>query len=238
MARRRFPPSKSLARTHGQHELPPSLIIVCEGNTEKQLLDGLRGRWRIPSAKIELVGQAGVPSTVVTRAKELHDAHRSRFGKSSPVEVWVVFDRDAHSCWRKAIQRAQTLNFQLAISNPCIELWAILLHREHSAPVERDVVQRHLSQLHPDYHHDKNPYLNLDVVLKNFGRAHTRATELQRRATEAGDPHYNPTTRFSALLERLQSLCALPSTPSPGEASVDGPLAPALTARNARRRRA
>lgn len=206
MAGRRLPPSKSLARAHGQRELPPSLIVVCEGNTEKQLLDGLRGRWRIPSARIELVGEAGVPSTVVRRAKELLDAHRSRYRRSSPAEVWVVFDRDDHPCWRDAIQRAQDLGYHLAVSNPCIELWALLLHQAQSAHVERDVAQRRLAQLHAGYHHDRSPYLDLDVVEKNLEQARVRADALHRRAVEAGDPRRNPSTHFPALIERLHGL--------------------------------
>ena len=206
MARRSPPSSRSLHRTSGQRDLPPSLIIVCEGKTEKKVLDGLRGRWRIACAKIELIGEAGVPATVVTKARALLQEHRSRYGKGSSVEVWVVFDRDEHPCWKTAVDQARRLKFESGVSNPCVELWGILLHQEQQAHIERHVAQRLLSRIHPGYHHDRNPYFDLDAVERCFEDASRRATALQRRAAEGNDPLRNPITSFPQVIKRLKSL--------------------------------
>lgn len=44
--------------------MPPRLLILCEGKTEKRLLDQLRGHWRISSADIKICGEVGVPDTI------------------------------------------------------------------------------------------------------------------------------------------------------------------------------
>lgn len=100
--------SASLHRRHSQVEQLPTWLVVCEGKTEKSLLTQLRGRWRIPSITVEVIGQVGVPRTIVDHAKDRCDQFD---------QVWVVFDRDEHPCWSDAIQKAKDNGFRLAVSN-------------------------------------------------------------------------------------------------------------------------
>jgi hypothetical protein len=146
------------------------------------------------------MGQQGVPETVVEEALKEQRKHTPR------PEVWVVFDRDEHGSWLAAIHRAQALGFKLAVSNPCFELWGLLLHRDHTAPIHRHQAQRDLAQLHPGYHHDKSPWFDIDTVLAHLDDAPRRSATLARRAQEAGDPRGNPTTCFSDLVVRLKAL--------------------------------
>ena len=106
MARRR---SGSLRRTHGTREPLPLLSIFCEGQTEKHCIEGLRGRWRLRSVSVEVVGSVGDPRAVVRRAKMRKD----NLGRSESLEIWVVFDRDEHTSWKGAIDQARTLGFRL-----------------------------------------------------------------------------------------------------------------------------
>lgn len=188
---------RGLGRTTGTVDLLPKLLIVCEGKTEKVLLDQLRRRWRISSVEVRVDGEAGVPSTVVSHAK----TQRRKYG-----ETWVAFDRDEHPCWSQAIDHALTAKLGLAISNPCIELWAILLHQDQSAHLTRHEAQRTLKKLHPDYDHEKSPFISIDVVLEHHEEADRRARAICRFADEMGEPYRCPTTRFHEIVARLKAL--------------------------------
>jgi hypothetical protein len=181
------------------------MIVVCEGKTEAELLKGLRGRWRIASASIEIEGQRGVPSSVVQYAEKLRGAH-SKGQRGEKVEVWAVFDRDSHPCWADAIRRAAEIGVHLASSNPCFELWAVLLHEDQRAYLERWDAQRRLQALHPKYHHEKNAFIDLEVAVARLDEATRRAAEIRRRAEADGEPWKNPVTRFDALVERLREI--------------------------------
>lgn len=199
MAPRRLPPSRRTRRATGFVDQRPALLIVCEGKTEERLLTGLRARWRIPGAKILLVPQVGVPSTVVREARRRRDIEK-------PDETWVVFDRDDHPCWHTAIDEAQRTRLCLAISNPCFEQWAILLHADQNADLHRSDVQRRLAGLHRGYHHDKNPYLDVDLAIPLLDAAAQRAAHLNRAAQRLGEPFRAPMTTFSDLVARLRAL--------------------------------
>lgn len=196
---RKLPPGPRLPRKHGGKKVPPVLVVVCEGNTEVAILNELRATWGISSAKIALAGDQGVPSSVVKRAVALSK-------KNKTAEIWVVFDRDEHGSWARAIDRAHARSFKLGITNPCVELWGLLLHRSQTAPLTRQDAQKELAAVHPGFHHGKSPYFDLDTVLANLSEAHPRAKKLLATAQELAEPYGNPTTRFHELVERLRKL--------------------------------
>ena len=204
MARRPPPRPPKLRRGHGTRDPLPLVVVVCEGAGEKRCLEQLRGRWRIPSVKVEVVGQGGVPSTVIRKAKAWRGRGSSR--RSSPPELWVVFDRDEHPCWEAAIDQALALDIRLGVSNPCFELWGILLHQEQNAWIHRHDAQRLLARLHPGYHHDRNPYLDLETVLALLDDTERRGARLLSRAEQDEAPFRNPTTRFHCLVARIRGL--------------------------------
>ncbi|MBK7322562.1 MAG: RloB domain-containing protein [Candidatus Microthrix sp.] len=79
----------------------------------------------------------GTPRSLVDRAVETkraesRDERRGR-GRAHD-EIWCVFDIDEHPNNPDAIQKAEAHGIQLAISNPCIELWFIL-HFEGITPL-------------------------------------------------------------------------------------------------------
>ncbi len=198
---RRFRKSRRLDRKAHFVDPAPVLLAVCEGKTEERLLDGLRREWRIPSARVVLVPRAGVPSTIVKKAKALRAELQAH-------EAWVVFDRDEHPNWTGAIHEAEQARppLVLAISNPCFELWALLLHGDQRAALHRHEAQRRLARVHPGYDHHKNPYLTISVVLPLLADAARRARQLNADAESLGEPHRSPTTRFSDLVDRLRSI--------------------------------
>jgi hypothetical protein len=208
MSRRPYPKTHGLNRKQAWKASPPVILVICEGKTEKKCLVSLRSRWRIPTVQVEVAGEGGVPRSVVNAAKKQWSQYGRR--KSDRPETWVVFDRDEHPCWSAAIDQAHALKFKLGISNPCFELWGILLHKDQTAEIEREKAQSLLKGLHRGYDHSRNPVLDCELVLKGIDDAHDRSEELLCIANRNdADRYKNPTTRFHLLIERLRSIAAV-----------------------------
>jgi hypothetical protein len=173
------------------------------------MLDGLRARWRIPHASVVVEGQRGDPLAVVDRCLE----HRK-----DGAQVWAVFDRDEHERWTRAVLKARDRRVEIAPSNPCVELFGVLLHEDHSAPVDRFTAQRRLKQLHPGFDHKTHPYLDVQVVADRWEDAEVRAATLARHAQAAGDPLGNPTTAFTSAIRALSD--ARPAAATAGTAQA------------------
>jgi hypothetical protein len=76
------------------------------------------------------------PEKVVERLKEaFQEAKRNRECQEDD-EFWVLFDADHHvrdthlRGTTKALAQAKQVGFEVAISNPCFELWLLLHHEE------------------------------------------------------------------------------------------------------------
>lgn len=66
-------------------------------------------------------------------------------------EVWCVFDVDEHPHLHDARQQARDNGIDLAVSNPCFELWALLHFQDHTAHIERADARRRLKRHLPGY---------------------------------------------------------------------------------------
>lgn len=192
--RRRPPP---LQRSTASVTTRPAIAVFCEGGTERAVLEAMRVHWRIAELRTSIVG--GDPSHVVELARRTQRSYRP-----DELEVWVVFDRDEHPHWSSAIDRALQCRIRLAISNPCIELWGLLLHRDQTAHLSRDQAQRELKRLHKGYDHTRSPYLDPAIALQYLDDAERRARRLCERAHADGDPWRNPITTFSELVATLR----------------------------------
>lgn len=70
--------------------------------------------------------------------------------------AWAVFDGDEHieksrASWDNAINRAKNQNIQLAITNPCFELWYLIHFQEHLGQINRGKLIKLLEKHIPDY---------------------------------------------------------------------------------------
>lgn len=115
-------------------ELPPRILILCEGESEMKYLKGFqteeKNRRRLSSVKIELYqpdnySPCGLLNEAKRRAKE---AAREGYGFR---DVWIVFDRDGHSGIPRAFDEAYAAGINIAFSLICFEYW-ILLHFERT----------------------------------------------------------------------------------------------------------
>jgi hypothetical protein len=176
---------------------------VCEGSkTEPAYFHELR---RAERRQVELeIVPAGTPKTVVERAVEMQK-EAIRKARKDPFlgydQVWCVFDIDEHPLVPDAIQQARDHKIELAISNPCFELWALLHFQDHQAHIERDrlrdICQRHM----PRY----GKIIPFSDLFAHIDTAINRAEELDRIHERRDTPGGNPSTGVYRLVRSIRS---------------------------------
>src|SRR5262249_3965619 len=162
------------------------ILVVCGGRTEASYLAGclhVSGS----SVDMRVTHKAVDPVSLVRYAARLSGHQRNEFD-----EVWCVVDVDQFDITAAAHEAARR-DIELAVSNPCFELW-LLLHYEdcsaylagYAAVVQR--LRRHVRT------YDK---ANLD-----FGDFADGLPSAIKRARSL-DPERNPSTGMWRLVERL-----------------------------------
>jgi hypothetical protein len=93
------------------------LVVIGSLRTERDYLVGLRDSARTRAVDIHIVHKAKSPREVVAHAAALAIRSTDEFD-----EVWCVFDVD-HFEVEPAIREARRTGLELAVSDPCFELW-------------------------------------------------------------------------------------------------------------------
>ena len=195
----------------------PRILIVCEGaNTEPQYLNGLRSHFKNPRVQIETQGGKGVPKTLVSVAKKWRDEAIAKSFREDDEnllyeQVWCVFDIDEHPEISNAIAMARDNHIQLAISNPCIELWLLLHFRDHPGAQHRHKMKELLEEFVPGY--DKK--IEIAKFIDGYPDAVRRAERLARAIDDLPEWKRNP----SSGLFRLTRVMAEEATPIDSEAT-------------------
>ena len=192
----------------------PVILVVTEGAvTEKEYLEQFALYQKTTRVVLEIVKGAGVPSTIVDVAKELKRAAEKRAKRERDDnllydQVWCVFDIDQHPDVPKAKQNAIDCDIQLAISNPCIELWLWLHFAPQPGPQHRHDLQRMLITYIPNY----NKHVNYIDYRSGYDAAEDRAEKLEQEALLDEDDGRNPTTGMWRLTRAIRCSCSLPWT--------------------------
>jgi hypothetical protein len=107
-------------------------LLLCEGEvTERQYFEYLRRELRGSLVSIEVSKERGDPLRLVREAIRLRDQANKvavRLGDDNERfdSVWCVCDVDDHARLGDAVQAAARGQINMAISNPCFELWPVL----------------------------------------------------------------------------------------------------------------
>lgn len=204
MARRDRP--RREARRAPFLEPKPRILVVCEGEvTEPQYFEAFRRWCRNPRVDVRVVGPAGVPFTLVTRARELkegaeREAAAERDENIRYEEVWCVFDFDQHPRVREARQMAKDNGLRLAMSNACFELWLLLHLRENPGEQHRHRLQEMLAELMPGV---RDKHLDFELLIPGYDDAFRRAERLEREALAAGEECRDPSTEVFHLTDSI-----------------------------------
>lgn len=104
-------------------------IIVCEGKTEYNYFRAIRRSMRLSTLQINIANPgASDPRSIVNEAIQRWSANKQEGGWTGDDSAWAVYDGDEHirndpKNWNDARQLADANNINLAVSNPCFELW-------------------------------------------------------------------------------------------------------------------
>jgi hypothetical protein len=160
---------------------------------------------RNPRVRIYIPPEHGVPKRLVEIAKDHKktaetNARRERDVNLVYNSVWCVFDVDDHPHISDARQMAADNGIELAISNPCFELWLLLHFRDGPGMQHRDKIKELLVHFVPGY--DKN--VKFSAFSDGYQQAVTRAKRLDNSAESDDDVGRNPTTGVYLLTEIIR----------------------------------
>lgn len=181
------------------------LLLVCEGRvTEPDYFRGFEQWARNSSIAIEISTEHGVPLSLVQQAVRLKEeaeeqARRERDSFLQYDQVWCVADVDEHPKLAEARALALAKGIEMAVSNPCFELWLLLHFRENPGARHRHHVQDMMERFIPGY--DK--HLDFDKLAAGVAEATRRARRLDEDAEEEGEPGRNPTTGVYRLTDAI-----------------------------------
>ena len=177
------------------------MIVVTEGeNTEPQYIYEFARIHRAPNARV--VGTGFDPQGVVEKAVELKES----LGRDAKAHVWAVFDRDDHPRFDQALRLAQQTGINVAVSNPCFEIWAVFHYRDHAGPIKAHGCQRLLEQLCESYQKGSGKlFKDADVIRTKHDAAVQRGKQSLHDREKEGDPRGNPSTSMHVLMESIRT---------------------------------
>jgi hypothetical protein len=186
-----------------------TFLIFCEGaRTEPEYLNALKMQPSVRDvAAVDLRVETGhggsAPKTLVALAADARD--RAMAEDAEIDEFWCVFDVEwpqNHPSLKQAIEEAARSSVQVAISNPCFELWLILHFQDQGAWLDTDKACKLRRKLDGsmDKGLDAAKYMDLVAV------ATSRAARLDERHQEnaARFPNNNPSSGLHRLLAAIE----------------------------------
>jgi RloB-like protein len=182
-AQRRRPPRRK-AR--------PLVLIVCGAKcTEPQYFAGLRDSIYSRAIDIMIIQQAKAPARIVQHAVTFAQHSAKDFD-----EIWCVVDVDEFDL-ESAIRAARQHSVELAVSNPCFELWLLLHHDDCRVMLDGYTAAHRRLQKHV-LQYDKTASISPNSP-PDGPKAVARAKEL----APSGSQHdRNPSTSVWRLVER------------------------------------
>ena len=147
-----------------------------------------------------------MPKTLVDRSREYVRLNRRvKQGNRDFDEIWCVFDIDTHPNIPQAMEEARQNGIQVAVSNPCFELWLVLHVENQTASISSDAIQERSEEL--QLSRDKKILETaFGRLFEDFETAKQRAIALDERHAGNGSPRReNPSTGVWRLVDRLRS---------------------------------
>ena len=184
------------------------LLVFVEGLcTEVQYIN-FWYRMNRAQVLVEIDERHGTPMTLVNAAldakrAEQREERRNR-GKAHD-EYWCVFDRDEHPQFDEAIKLARENGIGIAMSNPCLELWFVWHFADHTAHVERGVVQRRAAEYLGCGKSLTGAALAKLAESGRYDAAKKRALDMDaRHEGDGSSPGSNPSSAMHVLIDRIR----------------------------------
>ena len=194
------PPRNDHGRLSGSR-LPKKVIrVLTEGMvTERDYIKILRSQYR--EVVVDIIREGSPPRALVDKARR----YQTSKDKQNPDfdEIWCIFDVDQHPNIEQAIREARDNDINIAITNPCFELWLVLHYQDQSGYISSSKIQseaRRLGIL-------KGKHLSEDsanIVRGNYEEAKSRAQRLEKRHIgDNSESWENPSSQMWKFVDRL-----------------------------------
>jgi RloB-like protein len=202
--------SRPLKRKVAVRQPRKTLLVFCEGErTEPEYLQALKRQPFVRDIaavdlRVEPRHEGAVPLRLVSMAA---DARSRALKEEAEIdEFWCVFDvewPDNHPNLGDAAGLARRNNIQLAISNPCFELWLILHFRDYGSWLDNDNAYKARQRLDGSSGKGLDPVKYMPLI-QDAGR---RAAKLEERHHRDGTtfPHDNPSSGMHRLLASVEA---------------------------------
>lgn len=195
------------SRREGNRKPKRKVVIVCEGEkTEINYFNGFKTR----GSGVEIIpvhGKCVDPKSIVDFAEERKES-RWDIDPSKGDGLWCVFDVDENTnhVLKNASDHAKTEDIQIALSNPCIELWFLLHYKPIWSQLSRHEVKSVLKTFIRDY--EKNKTIN-HLLEDKLGKAIDNAKKLNkthgREGIELVSRESNPSSQVFQLIEFIRN---------------------------------
>ncbi|TAE58102.1 MAG: RloB domain-containing protein, partial [Nostocales cyanobacterium] len=138
--------ARKLERSQPSRKITQKILIACEGSkTEPIYFNSIRNDLRSPTLEIIVLPpqKKTDPGNIIERLIAERQQMRNEKRWTTNDAAWAVFDGDEHiersqENWYKAINRANSQKINLAITNPCFELWYLIHFQDHLSQINRD----------------------------------------------------------------------------------------------------
>lgn len=123
------------------------LLICCEGKTEKEYFTILRRLYRLPGARVMILGEKGQHKALIDRTVSERDSFCEQNDVyPDEVECWAICDDDGMPLsYAELLRYADNNDVRLAFSRPQFEAY-LLQHFEQSAEHDQKALYARLSE--------------------------------------------------------------------------------------------
>lgn len=204
-ARTRREKAKGLKRRVETKPTRTTIRVYSEGQaTEPEYIDALK---RLPEFADAVSIDIEIEQTGVSPMTLVESACAAKRRSDLDIDYyWCIFDVEspkAHPHLDRAKQMARGNGINLAISNPCFELWLILHHAHQASYLTTDEAVRHRSRLDDT----DSKHLDAEFYMTNRKVAMSRAARLRRKHKLDGTrfPDDNPSSNFDQFVMQIES---------------------------------
>ncbi len=210
-SKRRVPSPKPLNQEYERRPPRPDLILCCEGqNTEPHYLEAFAAKHRVALKRnVHIFAPCGVPESVLKCALDQKKAKNYEYRKSKQdFTIWVVIDMDEHAnIMPDLLKRAEEAGIHVALSNPCIEIWALYhFNSPPTAAIHRYEAQSQLEKIMTGYQKDKGKLFDFEQMEPGYEQACKIAKHTLEQAEKEGTRLPNPSSNLYELLEAIRAM--------------------------------
>lgn len=184
------------------------LRIYTEGTkTEPNYFNSIKDELRLSEIDIRVHGVSGFDNHTLPLVEGIIE-RKDKEEDGFETEWWVVFDKDDHADFNKAIELARTNGINVAYSNESFELWFILHFEFLQSSLGRDKFEAKLTKL-LGRKYEKNSSDIYELIKDKEADAMRNAKKLEETHDSAkviSPGKRDPSTLVYKLVERLRAL--------------------------------